>query len=274
MDEKIDLSDITIICPNNDGESKMIIKIANRLKMDVRVSTQSWGSTLDKEPKENLKDLKNNLVIIEMPNPRVEKELSNEGYNVVLIDHHKMYGLDRTNSKSSLEQFAELLGYTLNKFERGIAINDRGYIYSLLDEGYTMGEIIKIREYDLQAQAVSQGINWNFIKKVSFDAEMKKKMVNGIYITYIPTTFNMYLLDLVMFQNPTQITNLVIISTSSDGVIPLVQFFGNKDIVNTLYAIFGGFMGGGRNDSGFWGITHDINLNIIFEKLGVEFEEN
>jgi hypothetical protein len=48
-----------------------------------------------------------------------------------------------------------------------------------------------------------------------------------------------------------------------------VQFFGRKELVQKLYAALGGFMGGAREDSGFWGLKENISLKRIFQLLGI-----
>ena len=267
MQPKYLLSEINLICPINDGESKTILTIAKRLSIDVRISKQGWGARLDKEPKENLHHLKKVLFIVEMPSPEFEEKLRQDGHILEIIDHHAMYNLDRTNKLSSLEQFAELVGYQLSRFEKAVALNDRGYIYAMRDAGYTLEEIKKVRAYDLQAQAESQQIAWEHIRKISVQAKQEAELKHGILIAYLPSTFNMYLLDLVLLEKPDTIIDLLIITKLDDGTIPLVQFFGRKELVQHLYAALGGFMGGARDDSGFWGLKEHISLEKIFHVL-------
>lgn len=65
----------TFIVPVNDGESKMIVEICHTLSLDVRISSQKWGAQLEKEPEKTFKDLKQNVVIIEMPGKAKEEEI-------------------------------------------------------------------------------------------------------------------------------------------------------------------------------------------------------
>lgn len=269
MQPKYLLSDISLICPVNDGESKTIVNIAQRLVLDVRISKQGWGSRLDKEPKENLQHLKKVLFVVEMPSPEFEEKLRQEGHIVEVIDHHAMYDLNRTNPLSSLEQFANLIGYRLSRFEMAVALNDRGYIYAMRDAGYAFKEIEEVRAYDLQAQAESQQIVWERIREISIKSKQNAKHEQGITIVYIPSTFNMYLLDLVLLEKPDTVVDLLIITKLDDGTIPLVQFFGRKELVQNLYATLGGFMGGAREDSGFWGLKQHISLEKIFHVLSI-----
>ena len=269
MKPKYNQSNISLICPVNDGESKMIIDISKRLNMDVRISKQGWGARLDKEPKENLQNLKKFLFIIEMPSPEFEEKLKQQGHTLEIIDHHAMYGLDRTNKLSSLEQFTNLLGYKLSRFEKAVALNDRGYIYAMKDAGYSFKEIKEVREYDVQDQAHSQKIKWKQIKEISIKAKNEAKTKNNIIVTYISSTFNMYLLDMVLLEKPDEIIDLLIITKLEDNTMPLVQFFGRKGLVQKLYDSFGGFMGGAREDSGFWGLKENISLEKIFRILEI-----
>lgn len=142
----------TIIIPRNDGESDAIMALAAQIGFDVHESKQVWGATLDKEPGSTFENLKQTVVIIEMPGPQRERELRLR-HKVIIIDHH-YYGkdLDRRNPVSSLEQFAEITGTKLSRRQIGVALNDRGFIPPLQREGYTEAEIQDIRAYDLNAQ--------------------------------------------------------------------------------------------------------------------------
>ncbi len=158
--KKINFEEITLICPCNDGEAKTIIDIAKKLRIDTRISRQGWGAKIEEEPSNNLKELKKIIVIIEMPSLNFEKKLREKGHFVKIIDHHKYNDLDRTNKLSSLEQFAKLLNFKLSRWQKGIAFNDRGYIYLLKGEKYSLKEIIKIREFDLKTQIKSQNLDF------------------------------------------------------------------------------------------------------------------
>ena len=110
------------------------------------------GATLFQEPDEKFADLKKHVIIIEMPGVQKEKELKDKGHSLFVIDHHKYQDIDRSFSVSSLEQFACLISYHLNRWEMGIALNDRGYIPALRKNGYSEEEILKIRQFDLETQ--------------------------------------------------------------------------------------------------------------------------
>jgi len=128
----MDKSKTTVICPENDLESKTIIEIAQTLGMDVRVSKQDWGARLGNENSTFFSNLKENVVVVEMPDIKKEQELENAGHTLEIIDPHiyKIGGkhLDLSNELSSIEQFANLFNYQLTAHERLVALNDTGYI--------------------------------------------------------------------------------------------------------------------------------------------------
>ena len=72
----------------------------------------------------------------------------------VIIDHHnEMAG---ENTPASLEQVAELLGVELNRKQKLIAANDRGYIDAMWELCATKEEIEEIRRLDQDAQGVTE----------------------------------------------------------------------------------------------------------------------
>ena len=240
----------------------------SKLKIDTRISKQGWGARIDKEPKKNLEKLKKIVIIVEMPSPEFENKLKEKGYILKIIDHHKYDKLDRRNKLSSLEQFAKLLNFKLSRFQRGIAFNDRGYIYLLKEKKYSIKEIVKIREFDLKTQIKSQNLNFKEIKKTSIKAKKEATTKNNILIVNLPTTYNMYLLDLVKLENINQKKNLLTISIRNKK-IELIQFFGNFSLVKKLHKNLGGFMGGDPKIEGFWGIKKNIDLDKIYAVLNI-----
>jgi len=109
------------------------------------------------EPSEVFQNLKENLIVVEMPDPVKEEMLRKISCNVIWIDHHtylhKGQRLDRSHGLSSLEQFADLVGYALSDKEKLIALNDRGYIWAMARETTcTLDDIKKVRNEDLESQ--------------------------------------------------------------------------------------------------------------------------
>lgn len=157
------IENTTLICPENDLESQTIVNIAMKLGMDVRVSEQGWGARLGLEPSDVFHNLKDNLIVVEMPDPDREKMLRKIGCNVIWIDHHtylhKGQHLDRSHGLSSLEQFADLVGYVLSDREKLIALNDRGYIWAMARETTcTLDDIKKVKNEDLESQGYTDEV--------------------------------------------------------------------------------------------------------------------
>ena len=144
-----DTSDLTLICPNNDPEAYTILKIARKLGIDVMVSEQPHGGRLNREPASAFENLKHRVAIVETLGPDIEEKLGHQGHEVIIIDNHQYIkdGYDRRHPLSSLEQFADLVGYKLSRLEKGIGIADRSYVYGLLKEGYPKQEIEEIFTY-------------------------------------------------------------------------------------------------------------------------------
>lgn len=72
--------------------------------------------------------------------------------NYIRIDHHNDY-----NSKpSSLQQVADILGVSLNRYQQLVAANDSGYIPAMQALGATPVEIMEIRRKDRAAQGVTE----------------------------------------------------------------------------------------------------------------------
>lgn len=153
-----------LIVPTNDPEAVQIWHIAKAMGMPTLRSRQGHGATLDKE-KQLLKRVKGagckRVVIVEMPGPKAEASLRRAGFEVAIIDHHEYTGLDRAHDakgrrlRSSLEQFRALFRLTDAKLKklgfaprmvRAIGIQDRGFVWALLKEGYAWKEVRGIFE--------------------------------------------------------------------------------------------------------------------------------
>lgn len=256
----VDLDKLTLICPVNDGEAKMIIEIASALSIDTRVSTQSWGATLDKEPEKTFENLKEIVIIIEMPGINIEGQLQQRGHNVIIIDHH-YYGpeLNRYKNQSSLEQFAELVGHSLNRFQAGLAINDRSWIYGLVAAGYTKEEIEEIRLFDLAAQ----GLNSETKMFLSQKAAMSKEVIPGIVVCEIPNTMTeSYFRDLIALRDLSRIISTLIFKRSKEGEIKQIVFSGSPEIVKKLLSKFKGSTGGDERYSMVWWINQDVSESV------------
>lgn len=259
-----DRSQISVVSPINDGESKMIVDICRRLKVDIRISSQPWGATLDAEPQENLQGLRPVVIVVEMPSLIAETELRNRGHEVVAVDHHlyPRLNLDRRQPISSLEQVASHLQYALNRFEMGVALNDRSYIFGLMKEGYSIDEILAIRRFDLEAQGVTAE-EIDTVKK----ALDRAQVVAGITVLRINSVNAGFAQDFLVLQNPDEVRDLLILGGNP---VRKVQFYGDPAKVERL-ADLGEWMGGGEK-SKFWGTNHP-DLPQILKRLGINLEQ-
>lgn len=243
-------SSTSIICPLNDGEAVTIVDLAKRLGCDVHVSQQPWGATLANEPALTFVSLKPNVVIIEIPGVEKEAELERK-YHLYVLDHHKYDALDRSNLKSSLEQFAELVGYMLNRWEIGIALNDRGYIPALQQNGYTKPEIQQIREFDLKAQGYTQ----DDFKALEWDYTTGWIHKSRLYVVVTSQHHTSYLGDIHFWNDAAREKklDLLVLKTSSENTVHDISFSGTPAFAKELFRRLGGFCGGDKDVAMYWG---------------------
>lgn len=253
--------DVTVVAPCNDGESRTIVDICCRLGVDCRVSKQPWGATLDLEPESNLSNLRPIVIVVEMPSPEKETALERAGHHVVVVDHHSYprLGLDRSQPLSSLEQVADHLGYELNRWEKGVAINDREYIFGLVDAGYSIEEVQNLRRYDLE----SQGVPTEKIEtvKAALKVAPVKKGITILRLDFVNAGFAQ---DFLVMESPNTVRDLLILGGNP---VRKAQFYGDPAKVVCL-ADLGEWMGGGER-SRFWGTNHP-DVPEIFRRLGIE----
>ncbi|WP_457562982.1 CorA family divalent cation transporter [Caminibacter pacificus] len=72
--------------------------------------------------------------------------------NVEHIDHHN----ENSDKPSSLEQLAYILGHKLSRFEKAVALNDKGYIPALNCACIGKSDIQRIRKLDRKCQGVTK----------------------------------------------------------------------------------------------------------------------
>jgi hypothetical protein len=161
-----------LIVPPNDPEAVMIYQLGRALGIQMIVSHQPHGATLDREP-DIVKLVQaggwNRAVIVEMPGKKTETALRRAKVDVVIIDHHHYTGLDRAHDPkthkmlpSSLEQFLSLfrvtnaklkaLGFT-PKLVRGVGIMDRGFVWALREAGYSQADVKRVIAYQKKLMA-------------------------------------------------------------------------------------------------------------------------
>ncbi|MBU0613945.1 hypothetical protein KJ766_01510 [Patescibacteria group bacterium] len=155
-----DIENTVLVCPKNDEESLVILKLAQALGLTTVISRQPHGAKLEKEKKLIERILKLNpnaerVVIVEIPGKSVEEELFRHGFEVKIIDHHQYGDLDRMNEKSSLEQFMDFFDIDSKKAEslgfdflllQAVAAIDRGFLWELVELGW--GEQERMRSID------------------------------------------------------------------------------------------------------------------------------
>lgn len=157
----IDLQSVVLLCPKNDEESVLILKIAKAAGIPTVVSPQAHGSKLELEEKleERLKAANpeaSTVVIVETPGPEREAELEKAGYKIVIIDHHRYEGLNRMKQESSLDQFLQVFELNDEKLAalgfdpflvKGVGMMDRGWVWELAREGIEKSDRKRIMEY-------------------------------------------------------------------------------------------------------------------------------
>jgi len=137
-----------LLCPQNDVESREIVKIAEAFTIPTIVSQQPHGATLDMELNligriREANPIAHDVVIVEMPSPATEDNLRELGFDVHIVDHHRYEAYDRMKAESSLEQFRKLFGIddvalSMMGFDpvlvRGVGLIDRGFVWELAKE--------------------------------------------------------------------------------------------------------------------------------------------
>jgi len=247
----MDIADTTLICPQNDAESFTIIDVAKRLGYETRISAQhDWFCPLDREPEQTFHDLKPHVITVEMPGLKREKSLQREHF-MHIIDHHDYASLHihRDHPKSSLEQFADLTGYELNREEMGIAINDQKYIYGLVAAGYTPDEIQNIRKLDLQMQGYTDE-DFRISEEDAKNGEMLSDDATW-YRSSLVERFS-YLLDLHVLQNDCQFSDVAVTGKAKDQKGTYIFFSGGIELIRRLRAL-GGYSKQSNEQYGLWG---------------------
>jgi hypothetical protein len=143
------------VLASNDLEAIEISKLLKSHGETVCVSKQPWGATwrgLESEIKRALEQFRQ-----EHPEGQIFGiELRGRNrFGARDIDHHRYSDCDRSSILSSLEQVAALLGVELNRWQKLIAANDRGYSPAMIATGATPEEVEQIRAADRSAQGLT-----------------------------------------------------------------------------------------------------------------------
>lgn len=246
-----------LIVPPNDPEAVMISQIARALGIQMIVSPQPHGASLDKE-KDILALVKagkwERAVVVEMPGPKTEAALRRAGVELVIIDHHHYTDLDRAHDAktkkllpSSLEQFLKLFRVTdaslkkhgfAPRLVRGIGVMDRGYIWALREEGFSEKEIRAVIAYQKKLMASVRDRKNEARKDAIAERAWKARKTWGDYLV-VSTTSNIELrsrVSLLAALELKQPTPMIILENGR-GLI----YVQESPAALTLFKAFGGF---------------------------------
>ena len=266
----MDRENTLLIVPVNDEEAYMIAELAEAIKMPVHRSKQPHGARLEDEP--NVLDLVRDsdcptVIVVEMPGPGVEQQIRDIGKELIIIDHHRYTDLDRAHDSkgrvlpSSLEQFLNLvelsdqelddLGYNA-KMVHATGLWDAGYIWALIENGYSTKEIEQFEEHK---EIIEKKLGLPAITDESRQAAERawkdRKEWNGFLImTSADDKAHIRSLVSRMAAKHYKKRTPVIISERA-GKRLYVQ---ESDKADDLYKKFGGFMYGGDWN---WGYDND-----------------
>lgn len=243
------------VCPNNDLEAKTIIEMLEREGEKYLVTGQTWGASwekLEEEIKNKLKEaMENGQEVYGI-------ELQGNSNGAINIDHHTYGEDDRRNSKSSIEQVADILEKELTLDEQFVSANDKGYIPAMEELGKKLKinpkdlkEIIaNIRMRDRETQGITSEQEAQAEEAIKKLGELKEKR-NYISID-LPHSKTSTVTDRLYGKYD----NLLV--TSEDGE---TNFFGKTEIIKMLNERFPSGWSGGSLDqgSGYWGGYADQN---------------
>jgi hypothetical protein len=150
-----------------DLEMAGIVRMLKRYNQIYFNKYLSWGAKLSNYKEEIKKDycFYGIELVTDITPPKCYK----------VIDHHNEY----INNISSIEQVAEILGIELSRFEKLIALNDRGYIPLMREFGASEREIRHVRYLDRKFQGVTDKDEKEAIKAIE-----GLKEINGIKVFY------------------------------------------------------------------------------------------
>lgn len=237
------------IVPNNDLEAKTIIEMLEREGEKFLVTGQAWGASW-----ENLEDEIRAKVEqeIKLGKAVYGVELQGDSQGAINIDHHKYGDDDRSNSKASIEQVAEVLGIELTLDERFVAANDKGYITEMQKLGKELG----INEKDLQK--IIDNIRMRDRQTQGITLEQEAEAQDAVERLGDLSEKQEYIaIDLSHSKTATVTDRLFgkydnLLITSGDGE---TNFYGISEIIQMLSEKFPGGWSGGQLEqgSGFWG---------------------
>lgn len=282
------VAETTLIIPDNDGEAHLTIEIARRLWVDVRVSRQGWGATLEAARAQNpeiLASTRKGVWLFEIPGKAVERDLEQGGTKVVVLDHHYYRDEDRTQPTCSLEQFLEMLGVTDEQLEalsldprfvQSVAVNDREYIYGLREAGFSEEEIRRVREYDMRAQ-----LGERYEDALRLNEAIYARRTRAGNVTILRTTGEESVspaVDRIVLDHPDEVAKILSVKHGADGELESLVFSGPTDLVQQLKAGAEPTYGGSNSvekpaDFVGWVRPDPAQLRAVEEILGISVAE-
>lgn len=267
------------VVPSNDLEAKTIIEMLERNGENYIVTGQTWGASwdgLEDEIKSGIKEAK------QAGKKIYGVELKGYPEGCFNIDHHIYYDAtydtgvstmdyktgkqavdwkgtplftdDRSNSKSSIEQVAEILGVELTIDEKFVAANDKGFIPAMEE----LGEELGIAKEDLQEIISNIRMRERVIQKITMEQEAQAEEAVAA-LGEIDKKQEYILVDNLPHSKAATITDRLygkyenLLITSTDGE---TNFFGKTLIIEMLNEKFPGGWSGGQLEqgNGYWGI--------------------
>ena len=211
-------------------EIKNILIKNNKHYLDKKLS---WGAKLSHYI--HLLDKKREYYGIEL----IEDVEPPEKYKA--IDHHN----DLQNRPSSIEQVADILGISLNRYQMLVALNDKGYIPAMQEYGATEVEIELIRQKDREAQGVTK--QDELLADISIQ---EAHTINGVFTIKAHTDKFSAIVDKcygkhskILIYNDKKLTYY------GDGVKKIVSKY--QKAIKSNRAYYGG-------NNGFFGISENI----------------
>ncbi len=210
----------------------------------------AWGAKAS-DYKEEMQKVGNDipvLIELEIDIPLPEK--------AIIVDHHGPKS--GKNKKTSIEQVADLLNVSLNRYQQLIAANDRGWIDGLLEAGATEKEIEVIRSIDRYCQGVTDE------EEAAEEVIKKMKVKQGMAIVEYPYKH----VSPVMDRLYGKYDNILFIASES------INLSGDGALVLKLKDRFPQcWYGGNLPEKGFWGMKRKGKEISLYQILKI-IEEN
>lgn len=154
------------------------------------------------------------------------------------IDHHNDYSY----KASSLEQVAQILDVTLNRWQQLVAANDSRYIPGMNALNASAKEIAEVRKADRRAQGVTEDD-----ERLAEESIQDLNENNDLIVVYAKCRFFSPIVDRLYPYKKLVIYNDKELTYYGEGVDRIIGMFQQELELGKAY------FGGGKN--GFWGIS-------------------